>query len=360
MPHPTGDSASLPLEPVSSQSTPAHSHFTWRNARYLAPILPWLWFVVRSVHPLLEFVAILLPVLLIVGIGLAAAIAVLRSSGLWLGLAISLVVMFFAGVVLPWRPSNGAEPVTSFRVATMNTGLYFFSDNDAGYFVNRREPDLLVGVELTEAHDEEFRRRFAHAHSDILPLERQQQNEAGLAPDGDTYRRNGLPSIGVYSSFEMTLLEDPLTNSFPGGLPGLRVQVETNDGPVIVYALHVPRPIPGDGPYELSASDHVELVKQIASAAEAEVLPVVLLGDFNAVDRGQAYRSLASTFEDGMRHSGWAVPTADRPLPWSLIFARLDHIFMSADLCTMNALSEDTRFSDHRPLVADIGPCTIQ
>ncbi len=363
MSHSTADSSSVPFESVNDDDDPRapdRREFGWREVAFLTPLAPWLWFVVRSLHPTLEFIAILLPVILLLGMGVAGVVAVVRRSLVWLGLVASLAVLFIVAVILPWRPTNGPPPEVSFRVATMNMGLYYFSDNDAGYFVSRHEPDLLVGVELTEAHDAEFRVRFPNALSDILTLERQQQNEQGLEPFGDTYRRNGLPSIGVYSRFEMTLLDDPLSDSFPGGLPGFRLEVATDDGPVLVYALHVPRPIPGEGPYELSASEHVELVDQIAGAIDNETLPVMVLGDLNAVDRGQAYRRLTRSLEDGMRHSGWAVPTADRPLPWSLIFARIDHILMTPDLCTANALSEDTRFSDHRPLVADIGPCTRQ
>jgi hypothetical protein len=308
----------------------------------------------------MEFVAILLPVLILLGVVISFFGAVLRRSVRWMSLLLSLGVFFLVAVILPWRPTNGAPPESSFRVATLNAGLYFFSDNDSGYFVERREPDLLVGVELTEAHDAEFRRRFPHVAADILPLERQQENEQGLVSDGDTYRRNGLPSIGIYSTFELRVLEDPIADVFPGGLPGFRVEVATDEGPVVVYALHIPRPIPGEGPYELSASGHIELVNAIADAVEAETLPVVVLGDLNAVDRGQAYRTLTREMNDGMRHSGWAVPTADRPLPWSLIFARLDHILISKGLCTANAESEDTRFSDHRPLIADVGPCSPQ
>lgn len=355
---PSANETPAPVE--MDASTERAFRMSRRGLMWLAPITPWLWFVFRSVHPVMEFVAILLPVVILFGVAISFFAAVLRRSLRWLSVLISLVLFFVVAVILPWRPTNGPAPESSFRAATLNAGLYFFSDNDSGYFVNRRDPDLLVGIELTEAHDAEFRGRFPNAHADILSLERQQQNEQGLVPDGDTYRRNGLPSIGIYSKFELQVLEDPIADVFPGGLPGFRVEVASDDGPVIVYALHIPRPIPGEGPYQLTASGHIELVEAITNAVEAETLPVVMLGDFNTVDRGQGYRTLTREMTDGMRHSGWAVPTADRPLPWSLIFARLDHILISDDLCTANALSEDTRFSDHRPLIADVGPCPPQ
>lgn len=348
------DDAKIPArERIRSLSVRDH---TWM----IVAVAPWLWFLLRSVHPVLELAAILLPVAVLVSFGLAVIWAIVRRDARWLAVPASLVIFFLVAVVFPWRPTNGDAPTSSIRVSTMNAGLYFFSDNDAGYFVNRREPDLLVGVELTEAHDAEFRARFPNAVSDILPLERQQQNEEGLEPVGDTYRQNGLPSIGVYSTLEFDVLDDPIAGIFPGGLPGYRLRVTAPDGPVIVYALHIPRPISGSGPYQLSASEHVELVDAIADAVEAETSPTIVLGDFNTVDRGQAYRRLTEELTDSMRHSGWAVPTADRPLPWSLIFARLDHVLMTPDLCSTNALSEDTRFSDHRPLVADVGPCPGQ
>ena len=58
-----------------------------------------------------------------------------------------------------------------------------------------------------------------------------------------------------------------------------------------------------------------------------------------------------------MRHSGWAVPTSDHEFPWTLLFARIDHLLISDSLCAADGSSKDTRFSDHRPIVANVGPC---
>lgn len=362
MTHHGGGPQHVPSPGVTDETRPAGRLSNLSRVPWWIPValVPWAWFLVRSVHPSMELVAIILPLILLAAFPVTVGLALARRQPHWLIVSGSLALLFVLAVIMPWRPTNGPAPTSSIRVSTMNAGLYFFSDNDAGYFINRREPDLFVGVELTEAHDTEFRSRFPNAVSDILPLERQQQNEEGLQPDGDTYRRHGLPSIGVYSTLDFEVLDDPIADDFPGGLPGYRLQVATDDGPVIVYALHIPRPVSGSGPYELGASDHVALVEAIADAVEQETSPVIMLGDFNAIDRGQSYRRLTENLVDSIRHSGWAVPTADRAIPWSLIFARLDHVLMSDDLCSTNAFSEDTRFSDHRPLVADIGPCPDQ
>ena len=334
-----------------------HQPFDRKRLLWAIPVLPWLWYLIRSFHPLLDQVAIGLPVLTVIVAVVALYLTVSRASIKALALFISLVAFFFVAIIGPWRPQSGPAPEQPIRIATVNTGLYWFSDNDLGFLVNQEQPDLVVGVELAESHDAELRSRFPNTEADILPLERQQQNEVGLQPEGDSFRRNGLPSIGVYSSLEMTALEDPIADQIDGGLPGFRLRVETEAGPVIVYALHIPRPVGGDGAYEVSVSEHLEIVDAIADAVEAEELPTIVVGDLNAVDRGQGYRRLTSELTDGMRQNQWAVPTADRPLPFSLLFARIDHVLISESLCAANGKSINTRYADHRPLVVDVGAC---
>ena len=330
---------------------------TFSKLLWALPVLPWLWYVVRSLFAAMDLVAIGLPVLAIVTAAAALAIAVLRRSPQFFVLALSTAVFFWVAVLLPFGSTNGPAPIRSIRVATVNTGLYWFSDNDLGFLVFDEEPDLVVGVELAESHDAELSSRFENSIASILPLERQQANEIALAPTDDTFRRNGLPSIGVYANLEMLQLDDPLDGVIPGGMPGFRIQVSTDSGDMILYALHIPRPIDRDGVYEVSAGEHVAIAEAVADAVEAETLPTMILGDLNAVDRGQAYRALTGTLNDGIRHAGNAGPTTDRDFFEELLFARLDHLLISPDLCTENAESIDTQFSDHRPQVIDVGPC---
>lgn len=240
----------------------------------------------------------------------------------------------------------------------MNLGQYWFSDNDVGYLIDTNDIDLVVGSELTESHHSAFVDRFRYEVSEIMPLERQQANERGAGPTGDTYRRFGLPSIGVYANQPLTRLDDPIAERIPGGLPGFRVRVDADDASFVLYALHIPRGLPFGSPaYRQPMGQFADMVEAIDDAIREESLPVVLLGDLNLSDRGPGYRTLTSSLSDGMRASGWALPTADRPLPWSLLFLRIDHLLLSEELCTSEAFAIDTRFSDHRPLVADVGLC---
>ncbi len=329
----------------------------WRHARWLLVVVPWLWYLVRSLFAFMDVIAAGLPLVIIFS-GLAAlTVAVVRRSAAFLALVVSLVVFFVVSVLLPFRSTNGQAPTESIRVGTVNAGLYFFSDNDLGFLIFDEAPDLVVGVELAESHDAELQSRFRNAVTDVISLDRQQQNDVELRPNGDGFRRNGLPSIGVYSDLEMVQLDDPIADVVDGGLPGFRLQVATDSGDLIVYALHVPRPGGTDGPYEVSAGEHLAIANAIADAVDAETLPTIVLGDLNAVDRGQAYRTLTRNLEDGIRHSGAAAPTTDRSLPESLLYARVDHLLMSPGLCTANAVLVDTRWSDHHPVLADVGPC---
>ena len=329
-----------------------------RNPAWWAlPLVPWLWYVVRSLFAFMDVVAAGLPVIIIVSLIGSLAVAILRRSLPFVALAASLALFFVVAVLFPFRGTGGDAPVDSIRVGTFNAGLYWFSDNDLGFLAFQEEPDLLVGVELAESHDTELRSRFSNAITDVIPVERMQQNEAGLQPEGTSFRRNGLPSIGVYSDLEMVQLDDPLEGVIDGGLPGFRLRVTTDSGDMILYALHIPRPAGNEGLFEVSAGEHVAIANAVADAIEAETLPTMVLGDLNAVDRGQAYRSLTRTLVDGIRHADAAEPTTDRAFPESLLFARVDHLLMSPGLCTENAVSIDTLWSDHHPILADIGPC---
>ena len=326
-------------------------------------VLPWLWFLVRGLHPLLEFIAVLLPLFGGAAVVVALYIAASRQHLIAAMTVVSFVVFLLAAIVSPWRPQDQQLPelpATAMTVASMNVGLYWFSDNDAGFYVDRHQPDLLVGVEFSESHDVEMRSRFENSIADIISLERQQENEGLTDTTGDgtsSYKRHGLPSIGLYSNLPIERLDDPIADEIDGGLPGIRARVLTNDGPVVVYALHVPRPGLGSVLYEVSAAEHRAIVDAVISAASAEEEPVMILGDLNSVDRGQSYRAFEAEFTDGMKSDAWAVPTSDRPLPWSLLYLRPDHLFVSETLCVANPSSEDTQFADHRPIRAQVGPC---
>jgi hypothetical protein len=354
VPPPVPTSA-LKDSPVATSET--SSRFDTKNARGLVILIPWLWYLVRGVHPYLDYLAIGLPVL----IGAAAVIAlhlmIARRSALWAGTLASLILLFVTSVILPTRPIDRPEPINSFRIASINLGGVWYSDNDVGYLDTRKSPNILIGSELAQSHDNELRERFDNVISDIIPLERTQANRAGLGPQSNDYRKFGFPSIGVYSDFPLNRLPDPLANEITGGLPGIRASVSTPDGEIVLYALHVPRPGSGDGVYELSITDQSRMIDAIADAIAAETLPVILVGDLNVVDRSESYRDLTNELVDGMREERWARPTRSHAFLHSLLMARIDHVLVSEALCITDASAERLLFTDHTPIYADIGTC---
>ncbi|MFT7475355.1 MAG: hypothetical protein ACI81L_002293 [Verrucomicrobiales bacterium] len=331
--------------------------FDPKKARWLVILVPWLWYLVRGIHPYLDYIAIGLPV----AIGAAAVIAVhltiARRSALWAGTLASLILLFVTSVILPTRPIDRPEPINSFRIASINLGGVWYSDNDVGYLDTRKSPNIIIGSELAQSHDNELRERFEHAVSDVIQLERTQANRAGLGPQTDDYRKFGFPSIGVYSDLPLSRLADPIADEITGGLPGIRASVSTADGEVILYALHIPRPGSGDGVYELPIIDQSRMIDAIADAIAAETLPVILVGDLNIVDRSESYRDLTDVLVDGMREERWARPTRTHEFLYSLMMARIDHVLVSEALCITDASAERLLFADHTPIYADIGAC---
>ncbi len=90
-------------------------------------------------------------------------------------------------------------------------------------------------------------------------------------------------------------------------------------------------------------------VEQIVARVEAETLPVLLSGDFNATPDNWTYRQLAQGRTDAFRvaGSGWGgTYRADRPL------VRIDFVLADPAWEVVTAHVPAVEFSDHRPVVA--------
>lgn len=326
---------------------------------WLLPLLPWAWYLFRGLHPAIEFVAIALPI-----VTLLFALAVLLAAAFWrrwdlLALCVSTAVFFVFSILLAGRPVDRPEPTETIRIASINMAQQWFANNDLEFFSSRHEPDVLVGTELSGSHDDTLRKVFASGVSDLLGSAPNPLPPAGIPEVHGTYKSLDFPSIGVYSTFELELLSDPIADEIEGGLPGLRVLVHSDQGDYVLYALHIPRPSlsPGDV-YEVGVSEQRRIVEAIARAAESETLPVLIVGDLNVVDRGTSYDLLTDNLQDAMREERWAGPTQGRTIWHALLFLRIDHLLIDNQLCAgASPLSPEVLFTDHDPILADIGPC---
>ena len=83
--------------------------------------------------------------------------------------------------------------------------------------------------------------------------------------------------------------------------------------------------------------------------------PVILLGDFNATPRYQAYQRLGRRLRDGRRAAG--VRGGALTFPSRLPMLRIDHIFVSDGIAISDVHAPDgevvRKASDHLPLVGD-------
>lgn len=346
------------IDDITIMANPPTEKRRPRWLRWAVVLIPWLWFLVRDLHPLVEAAAILLPVLIGGAVGVVLLFGAYFRSLPLAALAASLTVLYLVAVLAPGRPVSAQPPIAeTARFGSINLAQQFFTYNDLGFFVEDRELSVFFGTELQRTHDAELRTRFEHGLSDVAG---EAANPSSLEPTLDvagTYREDDFPSIGLYSDFPITILDDPISAQIPGGLPGFRAQLATDQGDIVVYALHVPRPGLGSGLFEVTLSEQNDMLEAIADAVEAEDLPVVVLGDLNIVDRGAAFDDFTDGLDDAMRSDRWARATRSRDLWHILLQLRIDHILISDGLCSANAQSPQLLLSNHDPVMVDIGPC---
>ena len=136
-----------------------------------------------------------------------------------------------------------------------------------------------------------------------------------------------------------------------GGRPVLlRATVETEAGPLRLYAVHVVAPL--GRAREPSARE----LRRITELAREERLPILMAGDFNTTWGHRSFRRvLDAGFTDAAAAGGrpfqmtW--PRDRRLLP---PFTRIDHVLTTPGLAVIALHPGEGAGSDHRPLVADV------
>jgi endonuclease/exonuclease/phosphatase (EEP) superfamily protein YafD len=129
----------------------------------------------------------------------------------------------------------------------------------------------------------------------------------------------------------------------------LRATVETEGGPLRLYAVHVVAPFGG------GREPWADEMRAVAGAVRTERLPVLMAGDFNATWNHRAFRRLLDT--------GLTDAAAARGRPFQMTWrqgrfipplTRIDHVLTSPGLAVAAIRTGEGRASDHRPIVADI------
>lgn len=298
-------------------------------------LLPWTWFLVRDLHPVLDIVALGLPVLVVASVATCAALAWRRRRAAPLVTAASWLAMGLVAVVGPWTPQGSEPPVDGVRVAAVNT---YGSRSDADAVADRLELVRPAVVVVSEPNRQLVERLGGRYPTVVRP------RGAPEPARSDPVLLTDLPARAL---------------ELPAGLRterAVRVRIEGPSGPFVVYGLHLRRPRLGpSGDDQVSVRAHARTVDRLLDAIADEDLPVVVAGDLNLVDRTSGYRALAGPLRDAVR-TGWAPPTALRPLGLPFL-PRIDHVLVSRRWCAADGTTFRLLGSDHLGVAATVGRC---
>jgi vancomycin resistance protein VanJ len=250
--------------------------------------------------------------------------------------AVVFVIRFVPGTVA--LPRSADPDALQIPVSTWNLEL---GEADPAVVVEtiREMPAGLVGLqELTTRH------RDAIAADPAIRLKFPYQV---LKP------RGGSTGLGLLSSWP---IEDGWTFGYQP--PILSASVSPEDGRSM--AVVVAHPLPGTFPtgllglpsYDVSGRDRdIALLRQTVDPILASGVPLVLLGDFNTVDREVAYADLSAGLIDAQHAVGLGPGLTWRPpqvewLPFGLL--RIDGVFSANGLKPLSIGPDCTpRGSDH-------------
>lgn len=312
-----------------------------RRRRYgvlvAAALLPWAWFLLRDrLGVVTDVLAIVLPVLAVIT---ALAVGILgRRHAPAVVFAVSTLLVGIVATVVPWIPDGEGtvDPARAVRIAAANIGA---GELDSADNLLALHADVLVVSEIGQPLTERL--------SESYPVE--------------VHEWNG-PAIGIFSRWPMTVLERPGPD-----LPGFMLRVQAPSGEFDLIAAHVPRPWWSSGGssyesrsnsgtgYQTTVAGHHRLIEQIAARAERADRPVVVAGDLNTTDRGRDYRVLTEQLDDAMLDT-WGRPSQIGE--WTTLLVRIDHIFVEPSSCSDDAGRYKIPGSDHRGIIATVGPCS--
>lgn len=196
------------------------------------------------------------------------------------------------------------------------------------------------------------------------------------------FREWHVRTFGQYviaSKFPLSKLE-VLSISFPGEEHNcLRCQIHVNGTVVTLYNVHLKTPRGGFNEFRKVKRQPEHLPKAIrrfennveARLIQARTLsgyvhqeqgPVIVAGDFNSPDASLACTilreaNLHDAFDEGGKGYGYTYGhfLLQHRIPWIHVsWMRIDHIFMSSQVHTLDCWTGTSKASDHRPVFAEI------
>jgi vancomycin resistance protein VanJ len=266
-----------------------------------------------------------------------------RSSALAILLTV-LAIVKYAPLPKPAPlPSDNTMRVISYNIWNRNQQL----DSDIDWLLEQ-DADVIVLVEAVNHHLPNLSRLVHHY-------------EYHHVIDASIMLVSRYPML----ESQMIVLE-PATNTY--GRSALRAVLDVHGQPITVYGVHlsVPRMDTAHFPffmyqrtiYTIQHYDETRRNAQIATLlryAVQETNPVVLMGDFNMSHTSAIYEDFAKAgFVDTHAAAGRGFGLSWSFRPSTPRMLRIDYIWHSSDLRTVQAYIGERRGSDHLPVIVDI------
>jgi endonuclease/exonuclease/phosphatase (EEP) superfamily protein YafD len=289
-----------------------------------AAALPWAWYLVRDLGWLAEPFAVGFPLvagLLIVLLGLAA-FGTRRVAPIVV--ALSVLILAAVVTVAPRMPVRTPQPAPGLQIVSANVFEMNKDPAAAAAALARTDADVVVAVETSPGF-------------------------GGMLASKDTVRPFQTNDHKTVIRSRFPIESAPIPPSVPRSR-ALRAIVQGPAGPFVLYAIHALNPA-----YESTFAEQLNFVDRLRRAALAEIMPVVIAGDFNMSDRQLGYRMMTESFLDAGR-AGWAADTFDHAF-WRVLLLRIDYVFVEPTWCAADARRLDVPGSDHQAVEATIGPC---
>lgn len=129
------------------------------------------------------------------------------------------------------------------------------------------------------------------------------------------------------------------------GGDAIRLETGLGEQTVVVYAIHPPSP---SNPTRSEARD--KLLTRVGRAAAEEVLPVVVVGDFNATPWSHGFRQLVEPADLHNSQEGFGYGATWHADVWPVLGVPLDHLVHSRDLTVVDREVGPSVGPDHRPI----------
>lgn len=317
------------------------SSLTW----VLGVLAPWLWLGLRdlSLLGIFDLIAILLPLLIATLAGGLVLTALRTRHWLWLLPALSTVAVGVVSITFPWRTHPQPPPSSPSTAVTIVFANLLLSNVDTGAVdaIGFYDADVVITAETNGTQYLSLSERFG-------PPVVSAGDEAGCSLDGP----GACATVNVWTELPAVVGAESATLT---RARGVRVDVETVDGPLRIHAVHLPAPSPLFWrPGLTTLSGHRSILESLfADLSERD--RSLLIGDLNLSDRQAPYREITADWRDLMRISDTG-PTSRRSLLAPLLL-RIDHVLASPDLCGSASERFTVPGSDHLGLAVVVGPC---